>query len=150
MIHDEKGFLIVISNSERCRDCGGDDQNIWYEDRGESGKVKSAYALCRLHDPKRPIKKEEAVPNQDEQTAEGFEEHVVEFPVWYQFRSQENPNNWYVATMGEDPTTLEEAMAYAKELRNGRAPRGSGAHDIHKTRILMRVTAVKTLLEEGE
>lgn len=50
----ENGFLIVRDNSERCRDCGEDQQNIWYEDLDEvTGKVTARYALCKRHDTER-------------------------------------------------------------------------------------------------
>lgn len=60
---DENGHLIVLDNSERCRDCGGDDRNKMFQDVGPDGfTVLEQYAQCYHCDPDRglyEIKEEE-------------------------------------------------------------------------------------------
>ncbi len=48
--YDDRGFVIVRDNSDRCRDCAGDDQNIAYQDLDEGGRVTSVYTLCKTCD----------------------------------------------------------------------------------------------------
>ncbi|MEU7146984.1 hypothetical protein AB0B15_02930 [Streptomyces sp. NPDC045456] len=45
--YDGQGYVIVRDNSDRCRDCGGDKQNICYQDEDPNTlKVMAVYCLC--------------------------------------------------------------------------------------------------------
>lgn len=60
--YDEDGFVIVRDNSDRCRDCGGDDQNICYQSVDpETLQTTSVYCQCRKCDPERDLYKTTAV-----------------------------------------------------------------------------------------
>ncbi|MFI2616624.1 hypothetical protein [Streptomyces sp. NPDC018584] len=51
--YDDRGFVIVRDNSDRCRDCGGDDENICYQDLDPVMMGASVFVLCRQCDTER-------------------------------------------------------------------------------------------------
>ncbi|GHB52041.1 hypothetical protein GCM10010331_44500 [Streptomyces xanthochromogenes] len=53
--YDDRGFVIVRDNSDRCRDCGGGDENICYQDYVPALMGASVFCLCKKCDTDREM-----------------------------------------------------------------------------------------------
>ncbi len=59
--YDDQGFVIVRDNSDRCRDCGEDNENICYQEIcPETLMSASVFCLCRKCDTDRETEQDHA------------------------------------------------------------------------------------------